>query len=117
MKSTKRTFMGLLARVVSLAGSGVAYQAITAERSTQPFVVSQLVDVGGYHLRLNVMGEAKGGPAVMLDSGAQSASFQWGWVQPQIAEVRGWLPTTEPAPAGARFRQTHEFSRVTGRSP
>jgi hypothetical protein len=46
----------------------------------------QLVDVGGYHLRLNVMGEAKGGPTVMLDSGAQSASFQWGWVQPQIAE-------------------------------
>lgn len=89
MKWTKRVLLGLFALVAVLAASGVAYQTIASERDQRDFPPpGRLVDVGGYHLHLKTMGENKGGPTVILDSGsgAGNASFQWGWVQPQIAE-------------------------------
>jgi pimeloyl-ACP methyl ester carboxylesterase len=45
-----------------------------------------MVDVGGYRMHLNVAGQDERGPTVILDAGSQSASFQWGWVQPEVAK-------------------------------
>lgn len=87
MKWAMRVLLGLFALVVLLAASGAAYQAIASARDQRNFPPpGRLVDVGGYRLHLNAMGEDKDGPTVILDAGAQSASFQWGWVQPRIAE-------------------------------
>jgi pimeloyl-ACP methyl ester carboxylesterase len=67
--------------------AGLSYQAIASARDQRTLPPpGRLVDVGGYGLHLNVMGEDEGEPTVILDSASQSASFEWGWVQPGIAE-------------------------------
>ena len=87
MKWAKRTLVGLLDLVVLLAAGGAAYQAIASERDQRTFPPpGSMLDVSGYRLHLNVMGENNGNPTVILDSASQSASFEWGWVQPEIAE-------------------------------
>ncbi|HSK86477.1 MAG TPA: alpha/beta hydrolase [Rubrobacter sp.] len=112
MKWTKRTILRLLSLVVLLAGSGAAYQTIASASDQRTFPPpGRLVDVGGYRLHLDVMGEDRGGPTVILDSGSQSASFQWGWVQPRVADLAhvvaydrpgtGWSDAP-PGPTDAR---------------
>ena len=77
----------LLSGLASLTCIGLAYQAIAEgadERRYPP--PGELVDVGGYRMHLNFTGRDEPGPAVILDAGSQSASFQWGWVQPEVAK-------------------------------
>lgn len=47
-------------------------------------LLAHLVDAGGRRLHLNVMGEDKDGPTVILEAGGMSS--QWAWIQPEIAE-------------------------------
>jgi pimeloyl-ACP methyl ester carboxylesterase len=126
MKWTKRAILGFLTLVVLLAASGAAYQAIASARDQRNVPPpGQLVDVGAYRLHLNTMGEYKGGPTVILDSGSLSASFQWGWVQPKIAEFTqvvaydrpgtGWSdPPPEPMNARELADDLHEALDVVG---
>ncbi len=63
----------------------------------------QLVDVGGYRLHLQCVGQ--GSPTVVLDAGLGSFSLDWGAVQPQLATTtrvcaydRAGLGWSEPGP-------------------
>ncbi len=130
MKWIMRALLGFLALVVSLAVSGVTYQAIASARDQRNFPPpGRLVDVGGYRLHLNVMGEDNGRPTVILGSASQSASFEWGWVQPQIAEFAqvaaydrpgtGWSDAApEPMNAQELAEDLHEaLERVGAEGP
>ena len=78
---------GLLALVVALALSGATYQAIATAADARRFPPpGQLVDVGGHTLHLRVMGAQHAGPTIVLEASAGSASPQWAWVQPALAE-------------------------------
>lgn len=86
LRWTKGMFAGLVVVFGALIAAGLIYQAIALEVDERRYPPpGEMVDVGGYRLHLNVMGKSEGGPAVILDAGAQSASFQWGWVQPRVA--------------------------------
>lgn len=79
-------FASLLALVAALLVAGLVYQAVAAGADERRYTApGEMVDVGGYRMHLNVTGQDRGGPVVILDAGAQSASFQWGWVQPEVA--------------------------------
>jgi pimeloyl-ACP methyl ester carboxylesterase len=78
----------------------------------------QMVDVGGYRLHLNVMGDDKGDPTVILDAGMVSFSSNWAWVQPEVAKVSrvvaydraglGWSdPGPRPRDAGRSATELH----------
>lgn len=100
------TLLMLLVITGGLTGTGLLYQAVAEARDQRLFPApGQLVDVGGYRLHLQVMGEDTGRPTVILEHGSSSMSAQWGWVQPEIARFtrvvaydrpgQGW---SEPAP-------------------
>ncbi len=77
----------LLCGIAALLAAGLAYQAIATEVDERRYPPpGERVDVGGYRMHLNVAGQDERGPTVILDAGSQSASFQWGWVQPEVAE-------------------------------
>ncbi len=70
--------VSLLGGLVVLLAVGAVYQAVAAgidgRRYPPP---GEMVDVGGYRLHLDVLGEGEdGAPTVLLDAGSQSASFQ-----------------------------------------
>ncbi len=73
---------GILLLGVALVSAGFeAAAARTDRRAYSP--PGQLVDVGGYRLHIQCLGE--GSPTVILESGAGEASPMWGWIQPQLA--------------------------------
>jgi pimeloyl-ACP methyl ester carboxylesterase len=75
-----------LALLVPILGAGfqVAAEAADARRFPPP---GQLVDVGDYRVHLHVMSaEHTGGPTIILEAGAMSASPQWFHIQPALAE-------------------------------
>ena len=96
---------GLLVLLPALAGLGLVYEAVATEADARRFPPpGQMVDVGGYRLHFNCVGE--GSPTVILESGLPGAVPVWGWVQPQVALMTrvcaydragdGW---SEPGPA------------------
>ena len=71
----------LILAFVTLAAGTFARSSL-AKRYPPP---GQLVDVGGYRLHLNCMGQ--GSPTVILDAGLGDFSLTWGQVQPEIAKI------------------------------
>ena len=76
----------------------------------------QLVDVGGYKLHINCMGE--GSPTVILESGWVESSSTWLFIQPEVAKTTrvcsydragyGWSdPSPHPRTAGWRADELH----------
>jgi pimeloyl-ACP methyl ester carboxylesterase len=70
----------------------------------------RLVDAGGHRLHLNLMG--KGKPAVVLEAGAGSFSFEWSLVQPEVAKFtqivaydRAGYSWSDPGPKPRTMRQ------------
>jgi pimeloyl-ACP methyl ester carboxylesterase len=81
---TVRILLGLLALIVLLALGGASYEAIMAAGDGKRYPPpGQLVDVGGYRLHLQCVGQ--GSPTVVLDAGLGGFSLDWGAVQPDIA--------------------------------
>jgi len=80
-----RVLLGLVITLVALAATGASYQAVATaiDQRTYP-APGQLVDVGGYRLHINCMGQ--GSPTVILESGLANMSADWGNVQPLVAE-------------------------------
>ena len=73
--------LGLLITLVVLAGGGATYQAIATARDAQAFPSpGQMVDVGGYKLHLQCVGE--GSPTVILEAAWGASSVNWARVQP-----------------------------------
>jgi len=76
----------------------------------------QLVDVGGYKLHINCMGE--GSPTIILESGWVESSSTWLFIQPEVAKTTrvcsydragyGWSdPSPHPRMAGWRADELH----------
>ncbi len=94
------------ALTVAAATAGATYQAFAEERDRRRYPApGRMVKAGGHRLHLNVMGEACGGPTVVLEAGGTSFSPQWSRVQPGIAEFarvvsydRAGLGWSEPGP-------------------
>jgi len=62
------------------------YEAVATKADDRRFPPpGQLVDVGGYRLHFNCVGE--GSPTVILESGLPGAVPVWGWVQPEVARL------------------------------
>ena len=96
--------IGLLVVVILALGTVIAGQIAKANLKQKYPAPGQLVDVGGYQLHINCIGE--GSPTVVLAAGLGDFSVTWGAVQPQIAKTTrvcaydragyGW---SEPSPS------------------
>lgn len=83
---TPRVLLGLLISLVALAGVGATYQAIATARDARAFPPpDQLVDVGGYKLHIQCVGE--GSPTVILEAAWGASSANWAWVQPAVGQA------------------------------
>jgi pimeloyl-ACP methyl ester carboxylesterase len=98
--------------LVTLAAGAVAKSNL-AKRNPAP---GQLVDVGGYKLHLNCMGE--GSPTVILEAGLADSSPSWLTTQPEVAKTTrvcsydragyGWSdPSPHPRTASWRAKELH----------
>ena len=76
----------------------------------------QLVDVGGYKLHINCMGQ--GSPTVILEAGQGDYSLIWAYVQPEVAKTNrvcsydragyGWSePSPNPRTANVEMEELH----------
>ena len=79
-----RVLIGLVALIIVLAVSGASYEAIMAAGDAERYPApGQRVDVGGYRLHIQCVGE--GSPTVLLDAGLGGFSLDWSLVQPELA--------------------------------
>jgi pimeloyl-ACP methyl ester carboxylesterase len=115
--------------IVGLLILSAVYQVIATwldKRSFPP--PGQLLDVGGHRLHLNVMGETKDSPTVILEAGMASISSNWGWVQRELAKTTrviaydraslGWSdPGTKPLDAAKSARELHIALEKAGIEP
>lgn len=80
----RKILLAILASILMLAIVGTAYQQlgsrVDAHRLPEP---GRLVDVGGYHLKINCTGS--GSPTVILESGLGDLLSEWRLVQLQIS--------------------------------
>lgn len=109
----------ILVILIGVAVAGFVYQSVASQRDKRRFPPpGQLVDVGGHRLHLNVMGEAKNSPTIILEAGMASISSNWGWVQSELAKMTrvvaydraglGWSDTgTKPLDAAKSARELH----------
>lgn len=80
----RRIALTIAMMVVLLALAGASYQVIETRLEVRLSPeTGQLVDVGGYRLKLNCTGT--GSPTVILESGFGDVSTEWRTVQPEIA--------------------------------
>jgi pimeloyl-ACP methyl ester carboxylesterase len=78
---------GLGVFLLGLVGEGLLYQRLAEIRDRGCFTPpGKRIDVGGYRLHLQVLGEPRAGPVVVLESGGGMTSSQWGWVAPEVAK-------------------------------
>lgn len=103
----RRVAVWTVAAVAAACAIGVVGQSLAAERDARRFPPpGRLVDVGGFRLHLQVKGEDRSGPTVVLEAGLGSFSPNWHWVQqalaPHIRVVsydRAGLGWSDPSPA------------------
>jgi pimeloyl-ACP methyl ester carboxylesterase len=84
MRRIWRPLLGLIVALLALAVAGVIYQAIAtklAERAYPP--PGEMVDVGGYSLHINCVGQ--GSLTVVLDGGSGEMSASWVLVQQEVS--------------------------------
>ncbi len=115
---------GLVGLFVTGAAVGAVYQAFGAASDREEFPPpGELVDIGGYRLHIQCMGQ--GSPAVILDSGAMMFSSGWWWVQRRLASTTrvcaydragmGWSdPGPEPYDGLQAVRELHALIEAAG---
>jgi pimeloyl-ACP methyl ester carboxylesterase len=82
-----RATLILLAFIIALPLSGAVYERVMAFGDVTRYPApGRLVDVGGYHLHLNCIGQ--GSPTIVLSSGAGGYSTEWSVVQPTLARAQ-----------------------------
>lgn len=85
LNKLKRFFMGLLVFLFVLSITGMIYQTAASETDKKNFPPpGNLIDVGGFKMHIDCVGE--GSPTVILDAMSGGGSPYWGWVQPEIAK-------------------------------
>jgi pimeloyl-ACP methyl ester carboxylesterase len=81
----RRIAAGIVMIVVAIAGCGAIYQRVCESRDRRVYPMpGRLVDVGGYKMHIDCMGD--GAPAVILDSGLGDNYTSWRKVQPRVAQ-------------------------------
>src|SRR5215218_3285031 len=86
MRRIWRLLLGLVVALLALAVAGAIYQAIATERAERAYPPpGEMVDVGGYSLHINCVGQ--GSPTVLLDAGSGGFSAQWVRVQREVSET------------------------------
>jgi pimeloyl-ACP methyl ester carboxylesterase len=100
-----RILLGLVLLSIVLASAGATYQTIADPNANTTYPPpGQLIDVGGYRLHLNCLGE--GSPTVILeDGGGGFGSLDFTYIQPELAKVtrvcsydRAGLGWSDPSP-------------------
>jgi pimeloyl-ACP methyl ester carboxylesterase len=85
LNGLKRFFMGLLVFLFALSITGMIYQTAATEADKKNFPPpGNLIDVGGFKMHIDCMGE--GSPTVILDALSGGFSSYWAWVQPEVAK-------------------------------
>ena len=84
---TRRRLLWAAVALVGAAGSGALYQAVETTRDRKRYPApGRLVNVGGHDLHLDVKGENKEGPTVVLEMGGAGASPLFARLHRSIAE-------------------------------
>src|SRR5215210_6905878 len=79
-----KALLGLIVVLLALAVAGAIYQAIATELAERAYPPpGEIVDVGGYSLHINCVGQRS--PIVVLDAGLGDFSAQWVWVQREVS--------------------------------
>jgi pimeloyl-ACP methyl ester carboxylesterase len=82
---TVKAILWLVVALLILAVAGAIYQTIATERAERAYPPpGEMVDVGGYSLHINCVGQ--GSPTVVLDGGSGEMSAQWVWVQREVSD-------------------------------
>src|SRR5215210_4266666 len=124
MRWTGKAILWLVVALLVLAVVGAIYQVIAtarAERAHPP--PDELVDVGGYSLHINCVGQ--GSPTVVLDAGLGDMSASWVWVQQEVSDTTrvcaydragmGWSESgPEPRDAKQISSELHTLLTKTG---
>jgi pimeloyl-ACP methyl ester carboxylesterase len=79
-----RVFAGLMIVCLALAAAGAGYEAIASKQDPIRYpALGRLVDVGGYRLHINCVGQ--GSPTLVFDAGAgEIGTLAWGDVPAQL---------------------------------
>src|SRR5215208_837342 len=86
MRRIGRALLWLIVALLALAVFGAIYQAIATERAERAYPPpGEMVDVGGYSLHINCVGQ--GSPTVVLDGGLGEWSAQWVLVQQEVSDT------------------------------
>jgi len=86
MRRIGMALLGLVVALLVLAVAGAIYQAIATERAERAYPPpGEMVDVGGYSLHINCVGQ--GSPTVVLDGGSGEWSAQWVRVQQEVSDT------------------------------
>src|SRR5215212_7643357 len=84
MRRIGMALLGLVVALLALAVAGAIYQVIATELAERAFPPpGEMVDVGGYSLHINCVGQ--GSPTVVLDAGSGLFSAQWVRVQREVS--------------------------------
>jgi pimeloyl-ACP methyl ester carboxylesterase len=76
----------MIVGLLTIAMTGAVYQAVATEMDRRAYPPpGAMVDVGGYRLHINCMGQ--GSPTVILESGLGNMSADWANVQPEVAKT------------------------------
>jgi pimeloyl-ACP methyl ester carboxylesterase len=79
-----KALLGLVVILLALAVAGAIYQAIATKLAERAYPApGEMVDVGGYSLHINCVGQ--GSPTVVLDAGSGGFSAQWVRVQREVS--------------------------------
>jgi pimeloyl-ACP methyl ester carboxylesterase len=79
-----KALLWLVGVLLALAVAGAIYQAIATELAERAYPPpGEMVDVGGYRLHINCVGQ--GSPNVILDAGSGGMSAQWVRVQQEVS--------------------------------
>src|SRR6185503_898665 len=110
--------------IAGLALAGAGYEAIAARGDAQAYPApGQLVDVGGYRLHIQCVGE--GSPTVVLDAGLGGSSLDWSLVLSELGRTTrvcaydragmGWSdPGPQPRTPGQIARELHTLLTNAG---
>src|SRR5215211_5017014 len=86
MRRIGMALLGLIVVLLALAVAGATYQAIATELAERAYPPpGEMVDVGGYSLHVNCVGQ--GSPTVLLDAGSGEFSAQWVRVQQEVSDT------------------------------
>lgn len=81
----KRTLLWVSVFIFALSLTGVIYQTAATEADKRNFPPpGNLIDVGGFKMHIDCVGE--GSPTVILEALSGGFSSYWAWVQPEVAK-------------------------------